>query len=559
MFIKKNLMKNEYFPLELPICFNSKDASENIESIVAWTSGCQMKVSIPSKFSGFKNLNARRNFAIPNIYHYAKTIKCIVENSNDIFSILEKSEFSLSKPIKGDIKDEEPYCKKTYNVTETRYEIERIYKSNTYEIKLDISSFFDSIYTHSIPWAIHGISAAKKEQCGKLFGNAIDKNMRNMNHGETNGVLVGNAISRIISEILLCKIDNEINIRFNDIECKRFVDDYYIYTKDPYKIQGIISYIRSKLGEYKLLLNEGKIIINESPFSFGKEWVEELKLYIHLEKSIFLNKMINLFKEYKDISILRYGLTVISWHSFEKKEWVVVESKLINIWVRYSSLAELVSDIFYKNIENLQRKNIKEAMYCILDKEIELNHDQEIIWVIWMAKIFNIKLKSEYIEKIITSENSICIIIILDMLSKGELIKTKELVKKVEKLLLDLDEENIMISERWLLAYEVDRNKWGNEYGKVFERARNDNFFKNLIRAKIEFYNPKLIENSIVDKYVNEKNLKVNEFEKYLQDIDKYLKEISSGNEYLGGLLEEKKIKQQRDKIMKRISNNTRY
>ncbi len=43
-----------------------------------------------------------------------------------------------------------------------------------------------------------------------MFGNQLDSALMLLNSSQTNGILVGNAVSRIISEIILCKIDNNI-------------------------------------------------------------------------------------------------------------------------------------------------------------------------------------------------------------------------------------------------------------------------------------------------------------------------------------------------------------
>lgn len=509
MFKLENLIRNEYFPVELPACFTTDMVVKNIKEIRGWVNSNNIPYSIPCKFSGFKNTNARRKFSIPNIYHYVKAVDCVIENNKDIFRVLDKSEVSLSKPIHGKAKDDQPYCKKTYNVSETRLEIEKLYQDNLYQIKLDISSFFDSIYTHSIPWAMHTIQVAKKSK-GKdnLPGDRIDKCMQAMNYRQTNGILVGNAISRIVSEIILCTVDNKIQERFKNIKCRRFVDDYYIFTKDSYEIQSIISFIRNELGKYELLLNENKVEITESPFSYGKEWVEELKLYIHLDKELFLNKAINLFNSYNDISILRYGITVISLHKFREKEWITIQSKMINIWTKYPSISDLIIKVFLSNSKSLKRNDIKNAIYTILERNIQLNNHQEVIWTLWIAKILNIKISSSYLERVIKSKNSIAIIIVLDMISSKQVVNSRGITNAIKELLDFLEEEdNLMWSEYWLLAYEIDLNYWANEFGRKFEKARKDEFFKKLINKKVYFYNKEFIyegwkENSVDNRYL---------------------------------------------------------
>ncbi|WP_027400083.1 hypothetical protein [Anaerovorax odorimutans] len=100
MFIFENLIRNEYFPSELPPCFTTEqlgDKFKDIKNLIETVNG--RNTSVPIIFSGFKKENARRKFALPNPYHYCKAVNAIVENSSEIFKILDKSKASLTKPL----------------------------------------------------------------------------------------------------------------------------------------------------------------------------------------------------------------------------------------------------------------------------------------------------------------------------------------------------------------------------------------------------------------------------------------------------------------------------
>ena len=163
MFKYENLLRNEYFPSELPPCFDSQMLANNWKEIQNIISTIHFdKTSEPMTFSGYKNSKARRKFAVPNPYHYCKTIAGIVDNTNKIYNIFAKSKASLTKPKNTMPKKNECYSKLTNSIAESKLIIEQLYQNNLFEIRLDIASFFDSIYTHSISWAIHTKSVAKK-------------------------------------------------------------------------------------------------------------------------------------------------------------------------------------------------------------------------------------------------------------------------------------------------------------------------------------------------------------------------------------------------------------
>lgn len=445
-----------------------------------------------------------------------------------------------------------------------------MYQDNLYQIILDINSCFDSIYTHTIPWAMHSKKIAKKSDGKTLVGDKLDRYIRQMNYGQTNGILVGNAVSRIISEIILCTVDKEIQMHFKDIKCCRFVDDYYIFLKDSSQIQNIISFIRNELGKYELVLNENKLQINESPFIFGKHWVEEIKLFIHLNSEIFLNKVISLYVKYKDISILRYGLTVLSLHNLNKKEWEIMESKILNLWVKFPSLSDLVIKILLNKRDFIKKSNLKNAIYSIFARCIPLNLHQEIIWAVWFSKTFNVQIKKEYILKIIESENSLAIIILLDMIhsDSGQCRKSREVISAILTLREalkddDLDENedneerkygNLMWTQNWLLAYEADLNKWFNVDGNKFEFARKDPFFKNLIKNRICFYDSNFAYGELPTLQKDGKYVTKVEFVNYIEKINNLLARAAQSNDDNNDIAEVQDISKE---IMEKVEAQT--
>jgi hypothetical protein len=95
-------------------------------------------------------------------------------------------------------------------------------------LKLDIKNYYRSIYTHSIPWAIHGKSYAKKHLRESILGNQLDRAVQKGQDGQTIGIPTGPDTSFIISEIILCRI---IDALVNDNQIKH--DRYIRYYEDP--------------------------------------------------------------------------------------------------------------------------------------------------------------------------------------------------------------------------------------------------------------------------------------------------------------------------------------
>lgn len=159
-----------------------------------------------------------------------------------------------------------------------------------YLTKLDISSCFDSIYTHSIAWAIYGKDFSKRnlKTMPSSFPGKFDSLMQRLNFNETNGILIGPEVSRIFAEIILQAIDSDVCdalsfqgiFHLQDFRIFRYVDDFFVF----YNKEDVYNKFRFTLQEslklYKLSLNKGKeetlcrpII---TPISIAKKRISDL-------------------------------------------------------------------------------------------------------------------------------------------------------------------------------------------------------------------------------------------------------------------------------------------
>lgn len=154
-------------------------------------------------------------------------------------------------------------------------------KKYRYMLSLDIAKCFASIYTHSIAWAVKDIHTAKENIFANHFGSHFDSLMQRMNYNETNGICIGSETSRIFAEIILGKIDANIQAksvssglhRKSEYDLKRYVDNYYIFANSESEIDIIKSNVASCLLEFKLHINEHKSELHRRPFYTKKSKV----------------------------------------------------------------------------------------------------------------------------------------------------------------------------------------------------------------------------------------------------------------------------------------------
>lgn len=171
------------------------------------------------------------------------------------------------------------------------YRYHRAEKKYNFLFKFDISKCFDSIYTHSISWAVLGLDAVKEnvDASKKNFSGIFDKFIQYSNYGETNGILIGPEFSRIFAEIILQRIDKTVEEKIfklngsknkTDYELYRYVDDYFLFCDDDILKEEIFKIFKHELKEYKMSLNNSKTIEYKKPLiteiTIAKEKINKL-------------------------------------------------------------------------------------------------------------------------------------------------------------------------------------------------------------------------------------------------------------------------------------------
>lgn len=189
-----------------------------------------------------------------------------------------------------------------------------------YIVNADIASCFDSIYSHSIPWAIKGYEFAKNNRGENEWFNQFDKFLRTTKRCETNGMPIGPATSSICLEIILARVDS----RLHDLgfEHERYVDDFCCYCSTKEQADEFIIKLSELLAEYRLSLNLRKTTIIELPIASTDDWIVELNslcidrynadgdlVLIGAKEAInIINKAVFLSQSHKDGSVIKFAV-----------------------------------------------------------------------------------------------------------------------------------------------------------------------------------------------------------------------------------------------------------
>ena len=157
------------------------------------------------------------------------------------------------------------------------YDYQRAEKKFCHLVKFDVQACFDSIYTHSISWAINGGAVLYKDTfdgADKSFGEKWDILMEQMNYGETNGIVIGPEFSRIFAEVILQQIDTRVEARLKedgyrckvDYDCYRYVDDHFFFYNEEKVRNKALKYFEEQLKTFKMSLSSEKTELLDRPF-----------------------------------------------------------------------------------------------------------------------------------------------------------------------------------------------------------------------------------------------------------------------------------------------------
>lgn len=189
------------------------------------------------------------------------------------------------------------------------YDFQNLEKSYKRMSQVDIENCFHSIYTHSISWAVKNRRIAKQDlRANGGFDRSFDYLMQKSNYRETNGIPIGPEMSRIFAEIILQEIDIRVIRRLDKkgfahrhhYDFRRYVDDFFIFTKNDDIYERFIEVLEDELRFFKLGLNSAKTLQIKRPF------ITDITIFKVDVSAILDNIFSNRITEQNTPRILRY-------------------------------------------------------------------------------------------------------------------------------------------------------------------------------------------------------------------------------------------------------------
>lgn len=262
----KKLLAKGFFPSQLPPAFSTQKLAEKSQALLAaWpTELNEIKQAVGEHFSVARVGHSRRPIIIPNPVNQLYLSKEIVTQWDGLNAHFKKSKISISRPSFGAKGRRAVNILPLSDLSERRLLLSAGYR---YVLRSDISRFYPSIYTHSIPWALHGKAAAKantRDLSQAFFGNVLDRYIQRGQARQTIGVAIGPDTSHIISEIISTAIDLLLRDSLGAWPVGyRHVDDYFLCFNSLLDAEKALTHLRRALREYELDINPIKTAIIE--------------------------------------------------------------------------------------------------------------------------------------------------------------------------------------------------------------------------------------------------------------------------------------------------------
>ena len=373
-----------------------------------------------------------------------------------------------------------------------------------YVVEADIATCFPSIYTHSIPWALHGKADSKKNgSLSGLAGNLLDKCTQNTRDRQTNGLLIGPHASNIISEIILTQIDADLQANGHR-KITRHVDDYRFYAATFEEAEKFINDLGRALRAFEMSLNEKKTKVVSLPSPSDADWVlvlnrhplpkdQELKFS---EIRSFLDRALTCAQAIGKSTPLNYAIKVLAKsHSknnpgdsdetsprklnMRAKRMYVQEA--MNLALAYPYLASMLDEYVFTPYWHAGLKDqIAEFATALVSLGLRKLYPDAIAHAIFLALKYDfvLGLEDEELKKVVALDDCVANVLLLKY---AELRGRAKIKSAVRKRAIDLKSAGPRDKDKhWLLLYQVWSRTELHENGQRFLadlKARGFQFF----------------------------------------------------------------------------------
>jgi hypothetical protein len=496
------LLARGYFPKELPNPFVTVSFANLVASPSTILKGDFSKVvqstsrnfpktqtSKSCRYSHARRGLLRRHMAIPNPIHHFLLCAEVMRNWSTLTSLVNGSRLAATAPVfspNGRALQGKHLQNRPALARQTRL-------NNRYILKTDITRFYHSIYTHSIPWAIHSKGAAKADRTPRLYGNHLDYWSRMGQDGQTVGIPIGPDISLLLAELLMHRCDESLVSKIPKIQGHRFIDDYELGFRDRSAAEDAYHLLESCLGQFELALNPKKTDILPLPLPLESLGISTLRRFTFrttvgreaTDIQYYFDKVFELYESDPDDSIINYAVARFRTERIHDNNWPLLESLLLLcIAPEPACLPYILQTIIIRSNAGarINKVELETILNDLIVKHAPLGHSSEVSWALWGCLALGLSINPEAVKVLKSCEDSIIVLLALDCERNG--LTLAPLDKTLWESLMTVAS---LYDEHWLFAYEANVKGWLRGSGRKDFVAADGNF--GFLKANgISFY-----------------------------------------------------------------------
>lgn len=421
------------------------------------------------RYETTRNTNIPRLLSIPNPFAYSNLCKDISEHWEVLKNVFKEAtanqKYKISQIHIQKLKTQKQLFEMSKQYTDKDYSLslhlDKLQIMKKIKVNADISNCFPSIYSHALSWAIVGKEEAKKHKKDKkMWYNVLDFHIRNTKYEETNGLLIGPHTSNLLSELILCRVDDMLVS--NGYDYIRNIDDFTCYVESDEKAEKFLLDLNSSLKKYELSLNTKKTEICKLPVSSTTDWVESLNNYsigndctkdgIAIFKfqrlKSYLDLAINLANNTNNQSVYTYAIKTISGTYLGKRALSYYVSTIHHLVCLYPYLVHWLDKFVFDKF-NIAKDIIAEIANDVYNVGLERKIFESCSFAIYWAIKYDFNLSANHIEDSIASCDCIFMVVsFLKTLKDKDIAGKKRFKETAKKLIDDMD-------RYWLFIYEV--------------------------------------------------------------------------------------------------------
>jgi hypothetical protein len=484
------LLDRGFYPVELPPQFRTRNFS-SVRNIVNPQNNY---AGSTAHFDGTTFRGHLRTFGVINPINYLLLSRCIAKNWPDILGVYKLSSSSGARP-KFPSSGSDGRAIEEASIATKRQSIGHLASNYPMILNLDINRFYGSIYTHSIPWAVLGKEEAKRRYSAHTlaghWSDTLDTLVRNCNQRQTVGIPIGPDTSRIISELILSRIDYELCRRGTDINSKQLyhnIDDYQIGGFDVRFTENSQSMFVRTISRYELRINDFKTILNHGiefvPAKFQRKFDILKDKYGRIFVEHFFELLYSISKENMDSNVVGYAIKRFSKRLSSKNSQGIVREYLQRLIFAAPFTARWVFPILlgiYREVGD--NRGIRPLIEWGIETCTRRNDIGSLLWFLYAAIFLDVRVNKRLCDLCFGASNPLVDLVLVHGRTVGLFSAD---IQRLRGRYVGAD----FTMSAWLPLYEIERRGWDTSpsFTKIGQAADAGAYFSDLRVNDVEFY-----------------------------------------------------------------------